>query len=185
MPIAGVRGQARPLRHIEKDIEHCTGRHTCEMDNPTEQELEAMAGHVLYEQRMWQWSVERLVEIREENAEHNGLIEVFLLHSRCLTEFFQSQPRQDDVVAGHYVPGWKPHGSVTFLSSAMAATNKRWGHLSLYRLDKERVKEDLDRWSHNVHHMSVTWSRFLSELSDERRRWFEAEASARPEKVGG
>jgi len=132
-----------------------------------------MAGHVLYEKRMWDWALAGLVDVRDQSPEHNALIEVFLLHSRVLTEFFRATPKRDDVVASDYVPEWVPGGDVEFLVKALNATNKRWGHLSIYRLDTAQVASDLKRWSDNAHHLSMAWELFLGKLSLERRKWFE------------
>ncbi len=37
----------------------------------------------------------------------NVHLESFAIHARILLDFFYNEPRQDDVVAGHYIKDWK------------------------------------------------------------------------------
>jgi hypothetical protein len=140
----------------------------------TEIELERMARHVQYERDMWLWAVRGLTVESGPSAMHNALVEVFLLHSRALTEFFRSKPAGDDVVADQFAPEWQgtKNGDVQILTDALKATNKRWGHLSAYRLQDASVASDTERWSRNVHHLELAWAAFLNALPASRRHWF-------------
>jgi hypothetical protein len=74
-----------------------------------------MAGHVLYERRMWQWALESLVAEQRPSPAHNALIEVYNLHARTLTEFLACAPkRKDDIVASDFAL-WQPNGEISFL----------------------------------------------------------------------
>ena len=91
----------------------------------TEAEWEEMAGHVLYERRMWQWALDRLIIERGPSAEHNALIEVYTLHARTLTEFLACMPRTEgDIVASDFVD-WQPGTDIRFLLQAVDPINKR------------------------------------------------------------
>jgi hypothetical protein len=51
---------------------------------PASEVLERMAGHILYEKRMWDWAVAQLVANTDESPEHNALVVVFHLHTGAL-----------------------------------------------------------------------------------------------------
>jgi hypothetical protein len=141
-------------------------------------ELEEMAGHVLYERRMWQWALDCLIVERGPSAEHNALIEVYNLHSRTLTDFLACDPKRNtDIVASDF-GNWRPGGDIVFLLEAVGSINKRLLHISTWRLNKSTVPQELERWSRNAHHLTVLWDQFLRALSPERRIWFEKPMSA-------
>jgi hypothetical protein len=142
--------------------------------------LERMAGHVLYEKRMWDWAVAQLVAITEDSPHHNALVEIFHLHTRALTEFFRCRPHSDDIVASDDVPDWSTGGDLNFLVDALESINKRWGHISTYRLDRDGLRDDAARWSNNVHHLTLIWDRFIRALPAERRGWFDDETLRLP-----
>jgi hypothetical protein len=148
-------------------------------ERPSDGDLEKMAGHILYETRMLEWAIALLADNFDESAEHNALVEVFLLHTRALTEFFASQPkRNDDVVASDYIDNWSPGVDGTALERALMATHKRWGHISLYRLDEASLSNDINRWQENVEPVRRLWLRFFAALTPEQQAWFVADLSA-------
>ena len=53
----------------------------------TDDQLEEMASHVMYERRTWQWALDGHVADSAPGPQPNALIEVYNLHSRTLTEF--------------------------------------------------------------------------------------------------
>ena len=144
----------------------------------TEADLEEMAGHVLYERRMWQWALERLAIEQGPSPQHNALIEVYNLHARTLTEFLASDPkRKTDIVASDFAD-WQPGDSISYLLEAIGPINRRLLHISTWRLDKSTVPQELERWSHNALHLTFLWDQFMGALSPQRRLWFEKPISA-------
>jgi hypothetical protein len=139
-----------------------------------ESQLKAMAGYVGYERGMWDWVIVQLRDDRESSHLRNAYTNEFLLHSRSLTEFLRSEPRKDDVVAAHFVPDWpgKDDDDVAYLVETLEVTNKRWAHISAYRLQEGKEAADLERWNRSVHHLEIAWGRFLRSLTPERRAWF-------------
>jgi hypothetical protein len=53
----------------------------------TDDQLEEMASHVMYERRTWQWALDGHVADSAPGPQPNALIELYNLHSRTLTEF--------------------------------------------------------------------------------------------------
>jgi hypothetical protein len=134
-----------------------------------------MAREILYEKQMWDWSIIQLRDHREPGPLHNAHVEVFVWHSRGLAEFFRCQPHHDDVVASDYIVDWDGGDAVRFLDEAHHSINKRAAHISLYRLNQGALEPDQQRWSNNVHHLTILWDRFLGGLSVVQRSWFNEE----------
>ena len=142
---------------------------------PSATVLKGMVEHVTYERVMWAWGWDQVLMNHQEQNRKNAAIEIYLLHSRNLAEFFISDPnRNDDVVASDYVPGWQIDSAVKDLRASLSATNKRQGHISIYRLDEGQEKRDRQRWIDGASHIEATWGRFRRELSPTRRTWFDA-----------
>ncbi len=137
----------------------------------SEETLKAMAGHVVYEQRMWDWARQVVDVTPITSPEHNASVEAFLLHSRVLAEFFTARnPKPDDVVAADYVSDWTADDDIRALDQAQKSIHKRLAHLSTLRLDDS--VQDQRVWSDNAIRMNRTWVRFLESLSPDRTVWF-------------
>jgi hypothetical protein len=103
----------------------------------------------------------------------NACIETVLIHLRNLTTFFVSEPRKDDVVAGHYVPGWtRADGgdALRWLAEMATSLNKRVAHLTAYRV---RVsKEDDGRLVEDIcNKIGEVWIKWEARLTAEQRAW--------------
>lgn len=143
------------------------------MTTLSREELIRYASHVRYEKDMWEWAIDQLGPDVAQGGFHNAMVEVFILHSRALVEFFRSIPREDDVIATNYVPDWKYDEDLTAMVGTLQSMNKRWGHLSAYRLDNESRERDLEEWRVNTFRMRSTWARFERQLDPEMANAFQ------------
>lgn len=83
-------------------------------------ELERMAGEYCYEVETTLAQITEVTALRlgltsaPPEATRRALIEAPLIHFRILDDFFMiTRPRDDTVVAGHYVPGWTARSFLT------------------------------------------------------------------------
>lgn len=60
-------------------------------------------------------------------------LECFLIHARCLIDFFYGPRQHDDVLAIDFVPSWNPN-TIPIFTTVKTETNKRVAHLTEYRL---------------------------------------------------
>jgi hypothetical protein len=153
----------------------------------TEEQLEGMARHFVYEKRMWQWTWDELARmdhdsppIHHDQALRNALIESHLLHLRALTEFFcpRKNPRVGDVFATHYFPSWNADPEGEQLLASIPSLNKRVGHLTLSRTQFETRKEDESSWYQGRGAMMELLKRFEEMFGEKERRWFNPPLSA-------
>jgi len=99
-------------------------------------ELQRMAGHVLYEIDMFRRSFAMWRALKEDDPSWNSTLEDALLHFRVLREFFCStRKHEDDVVATDYVTQveWKPP-QAPILDETKEEIDKRLAHLTIKRL---------------------------------------------------
>jgi hypothetical protein len=68
---------------------------------PASATADFLAEHYVYEIKMLRTAYQLLSHAKEQGRA-NALIEVFVLHARVLIDFFDSTPRRDDAVAGHF-----------------------------------------------------------------------------------
>jgi hypothetical protein len=146
------------------------------------EQLEDFAGQVLWVKRMWDWARLRLAPPgMDSGAEKNATVDCYLLYSRALVEFFRlMRGYPDDVMACDFAPGWTSDVDLTALEATLKSMNKRWGHLSIYRLDEQARKHDEREWIENAHRLLRTWDRFLVSLDAEVSKWFTRELSDAP-----
>ena len=81
------------------------------MKRPASATADFLAEHYVYEIKMLRTAYQLLSHAKEQGRA-NALIEVFVLHARVLIDFFDSRPRRDDAVAGHFT------GTGTFAATA-------------------------------------------------------------------
>ena len=139
--------------------------------------LRQLVIHIVYEKDMWDWARARLEMDKEFSPERQLIQEAFLLHTRVLTEFFASRPSDDDVVATHFVPTWSSPDSEVLLGRGRRGMNKWLVHLTATRLHDASYREMLLIWNNGVIPLNETWHRFLGELTEDRRAWFDSEIS--------
>jgi hypothetical protein len=153
----------------------------------TEEQLEGMARHFVYEKRMWQWTWDALARMdhqapppHPDQAWRNALIESHLLHLRALTEFFspRKNPRTGDVFATDYFPSWSAGSEGAQLLASMPSLNKRVGHLTLSRMQHETRKEDESAWYEGPVPMMELLKRFEEMFGEKERTWFNPPLSA-------
>jgi hypothetical protein len=150
------------------------------MEKLSRQKLVDYVGHVLYEKAMWDWAIGQLGPDFQAGGQRNAMVEVFVLHSRALVEFFRSKRASDDVIATDYVPKWDSDEDLDAMVGTLQSMNKRWGHLSASRLNEEGRQHDLDEWIENSYRMGRTWKRFIERLDDEMKIAFQAPATGAP-----
>jgi|HubBroStandDraft_2_1064218.scaffolds.fasta_scaffold531206_1 hypothetical protein len=143
----------------------------------TAAQLERMAGHVLFEYRMWDWARISLLGDPLVSPERNAQIDAYLLHGRNLLDFLTNTANQaDDIVARHFASNWVPRSEGSSVAEAIRFTrkelNKRFAHLSTRRLEGDGLPDAHQAWSQLGTMLLDEWGRFLSELSEERRAWF-------------
>ncbi len=105
----------------------------------------------------------------------NAMLECFLIHTRCLADFFCKKRTKDDVIAGDYFSDteeWKRVDLTPYLKANMPRLNKALAHLSYERLDFERNKKwNVSQIRKDIESM---WDKFLGKLPASRRKWFES-----------
>jgi len=147
----------------------------------TEEQLEKMARHIVYERRMWQWAYDTLMKEDQRPGSmdfdqrwQNALIESHALHLRALTEFFcpRKSPRRTDVFATHYFPSWDPGPEGDELLASVLTLNKRVGHLTLSRIQYETRNEDERSWYQCRGPMTELLNRFEAMFGEKERNWF-------------
>lgn len=152
---------------------------------PSHDELPDLAEDVVYEMQMFfaaaeQYGAmamterERLLTPMEQSIS-NAWSEVHWLHFRNLLDFFTSEPRQDDVVAGHYVPGWtKRYGGEALkeLEGFRSRCNKHLQHLAAARKRQGSVADPPDTPGYTATKMKVLTDAFFTRLDSERMSWF-------------
>jgi hypothetical protein len=125
----------------------------------SDQELQAFATeHLSYELGMLAGLTKRLLGVLEHDREagkpdlewldretRNAQVESFAIHARLLLDFFYpSNPRDDDVLAKHFVDGsWKPPALTPALSELRQRVGKGVAHLTYSRLN---VTEEEKQW---------------------------------------
>lgn len=148
-------------------------------------DLEKLAGHVLYEWRMWNWAAHQLNEIvegpvgRGPSPERNALIECYLLHLRNLIEFLRSSGQwEDDVVATDYLSEWSVGQHERALTFAWEGLNKRLNHITTARGDATSWSQVQRSWQ-TAHDVVVQlWQTFEGQLDPTSLGWFQREWSA-------
>lgn len=93
--------------------------------------------HVLYEiQMMWQTGL--LMRNHRPRAVQNALVESFVIHCRCLTEFFSTKPKRDadGMRATDFIPKFKGLGK----HPQVLRMHKEVGHLSYARKQRGEVR---------------------------------------------
>lgn len=152
---------------------------------PEPEELRALAEDVAYEVQMF-WvasheyaKMKKLEEERPfnpmEQCVSNAWAEVHWLHLRNLLDFFASEPRRDDVVAAHYVPGWSRRDgaeALTDLEALRSRCNKHLQHLSAARKRRGRVADPPETTEFTVTKMKVLTDVFFTRLDPDRMTWF-------------
>ena len=105
--------------------------------------------------------------------DQNAFKESFLIHARCLMDFFNGDPRGDDLVASHFAPNWNPARDggeeLKWLTDNLDQfINKRVAHLTAYR---QRVpKESEPYFIETVQRdIQTVVERFLAQLPDDLR----------------
>ncbi len=139
------------------------------MSVPTNQELEAMSEHVMYEITEFRKSTESLQTLSKTDLEWNRTIESVLLHFRILRGFFLGEGRnEDDVFAWHYIgtENWTPP-RVSIFDETKSDLDKQLAHLTLARLKKKPW--DTGTMSAAIESLV---GRFKESLSGLRANWF-------------
>ena len=147
--------------------------------------LEELAGHVLYERRMWNWAAQQLNEKvegpvgRGPSPERNALIECYLLHLRNLIEFFRSPGQwEDDVVATDYLSEWSVGQHESALTSAWEGLNKRLNHITTARADAASWSHVQRSWQTAYDVVVELWQAFEERLDPKVLEWFHREETA-------
>lgn len=99
--------------------------------------LRKAAFHLQYEIGMLFETAHKL-ETCDDVVLYNALLESFLVHARNLIFFFYEDPfREDDIVAGHFIEGWKQMRGFRspLLRRAGEEANKKVTHLTYRRLN--------------------------------------------------
>lgn len=100
-----------------------------------------------YERRMLKAAYCRLVEGQLTGPDRNAWLEVFLLHARTLADFFRNCPKQDDVVAQHFVPGWSPGEDVDeWLRDNKVGLDKTLAHITSKRVRQDKPNHPVEGW---------------------------------------
>ena len=74
----------------------------------SEKDLMSASNHLFYEIWMFYETAGILKRDPQNNAVFTNVhLESFAIHSRVLLDFFYNEPKQDDVVAIHYIKNWK------------------------------------------------------------------------------
>lgn len=118
------------------------------------------------------------IEISVDERTRFALLESFLLHARVLRDFFYNdRPRDDDIIANHFVSDWKLHRplELPYLFAHKLHLDKALSHLSMKRLAYER---GLKKWHITAIHSEVKEliELFLGRLTEDRLAWFASEA---------
>lgn len=147
--------------------------------------LKELAGHLLYEWRMWNWAAHQLNDGvdgpvgRGPSPERNALIECYLLHLRNLIEFFRSPGQwEDDVVATDYLSNWSVGQCESVLTSAWEGLNKRLNHITTARADAASWSGVQESWQAAHDAVAELWQAFERQLDPTTLEWFQREQSA-------
>jgi hypothetical protein len=134
----------------------------------TDEELEKMAVHVMYEVDEFRKAIQKLPLLEESEREWNPTLESALLHFRVLRAFFLGEKRgNDDVLAKHYVANWSAKTESVF-ETTREDINKRLAHLTTGRLDTA-FSWPLDDMRSAIENCISAFKRGLVEP---RRSWF-------------
>jgi len=107
-----------------------------------------------------------------EDLEWSAWVEVLLLHSRVLADFFGKAGSRDDLLATHYSPDWDQESDdVIWLRDHVPAINKRVMHLTAYR-HRQRDHVDAPNIEDLVLRLTRVFAVFTDGLPPERRLWF-------------
>ena len=141
---------------------------------PTDDELPLLARDITYEFAMATYAANILLALASPRGEGDlgwsGWVEVLLLHSRVLTDFFHGGPNGDDVVAIHYDPNWnRDSEDVAWLQAHVPEINKRVMHLTAYRARRNNDGRDVGE---TLARLTDLMRAFLTDLPEERRSWF-------------
>lgn len=142
---------------------------------PTKVMKEKAISAICYEIKMFRWIAKRITENVPASQENNAIIESFAIHTRALIDFFYEKPKQDDVVARHYVVDWKPPSKTSILVEAKTKANKQLAHITYSRVDDARYA-DPDKKSWDVEKISFdlekTITLFFKSLPDDYHNLF-------------
>ncbi|HEY3940925.1 MAG TPA: hypothetical protein VGL60_00445 [Acidimicrobiales bacterium] len=145
-----------------------------------------MARHLAYEIGMWRWSEELMPAVpTSARLNDNALIEVCLLHTGNLIDFFVQEPTTEDtILAPDYVSNWVERtahdADIELLRGARTGLTELLSHLSTQRLERAKIDACQQVWVDALLALGRVWSRFLGALSPERRAWFTEELSRYP-----
>ena len=134
---------------------------------PTDDELQRMAEHFGYEVREYRKAIVKLQQDLKGKPEWNPTLESALLHFRILRSFFLSTRHKLDVIAGDYIPDWKPTSDAVF-DATRDDIDQRLAHLSMGRLN-EAFNWPLDDMDIAIEKLV---SEFRKRLPPERSEWF-------------
>ena len=155
-----------------------------------------VAAKVAYEMRMFRHGYDKLAQLQvdmgnilpgdvmprvgtgistEQVRDASTLVESFLIHARVLRDFFcRGRLKTDDVIAGDFVSGWTqpPASDYSYIRAQKDRLDKALAHLTTTRVryDSEGKKWDVATIRREIEPII---ERFLAELPDDRRPWFE------------
>ncbi len=164
---------------------------------PRSDELEGLAGDIVYEFVMLQntalWCIEARVlrdrstgvKMAELSMRADAYLESALTHARNLAHFFScnlafdedGNREGDDVFAVDYLPDWKPKGrDLEALRSTVRSVNKRVHHITAFR-QRAPKSDDSGDITKIVDGSKSVWARFTEALSPDCQGWFQVPAS--------
>jgi hypothetical protein len=159
---------------------------------PQADELEGMAGDIVYEFVMLQNTTSWCIEARLRRDRSSGVrkaepsmradayLESALTHARNLAHFFScnlgfdedGNRDGDDVFAVDYLPDWKPKGrDLEVLRSTVRAVNKRVHHITAFRQRVPKADDAGDMIT-IVDAAKFVWARFTKALPPDHQVWF-------------
>lgn len=102
--------------------------------------------HYVYEINMLRWTHATLAGT-EEGFLANSLIESFCVHARALMDFYNSNPRADDIVATHFIRSGQFSANAISLipTDIRTRVNKQIAHLTAARENPSKKVDDADR----------------------------------------
>lgn len=138
---------------------------TADEGPPTADELPGLAEKLVYEFRMWLLALGMCGQPTSEVGPRNAWLEVFLLHTRTLANFFLARPIKDDVVASHFIPGWSlTESEAAWIAKIKDTLDKSLAHLTAARTRRPQPRYSIDDIRRNI---LALWSRFESEAHEE------------------
>jgi len=144
--------------------------------NPSSDELNKMIEHVAYEIQMFRWAYLMLTQSCSEILLHgnlnNAILESWAIHLRNLSDFFYTTPRQDDIVASHYISAWDRSQKSQLLKDADNKANKQLAHLTLARTTQYNDAQKPWEYIQISNEIEKCITLFLENLSPDQRAGF-------------